>query len=126
MTRSSDLGRAGEDLVAEYYIRQGYQILERNFVPPTGKQIGELDLIVRKDQQIVFVEVKTRTSMKFGGPFEAVTRGKQVRLVRAAKFYLKFNPKYEGLEARIDVAAVDIDNPASPVIIIPNAIEDFD
>ena len=124
--RSSELGRAGEDLVAEYYIRQGYQILARNFIPPTGKQIGELDLIARKDGQIVFVEVKTRTGTKFGGPFEAVTRDKQIRLVKASKFYLKFNPQYEGLSARIDVAAVDVDNLVDPVIIIPNAIEDFD
>jgi len=121
-----DLGRKGEQLVEQKYLEQGFGLLERNYIFPHGKQMGELDLIFIKEKEIVFVEVKTRTSEKFGGPFDAVDRNKQRRLIHTAKLYLQQHPKYNGYNYRIDVAAVDIDNSLEPVIILTNAIEDLD
>ena len=121
-----DLGREGERLVEGQYNRMGFKVLERNYIFKRGKQTGELDLVFIKGNEIVFVEVKTRSNNSFGGPFEAVDINKQRKLVHTAKLYIELNPKYYQHSYRIDVAAVDIDNHAAPVIILENAIEDFD
>lgn len=122
----TDSGRAGEDLVCRHYQNLGFKLLERNYTAPFGKQTGELDLIFQKDRGIVFVEVKSRSSSKFGTPFEAVDINKQRKLVRTAKMYLHLHPQFTQFDYRIDVAAVNIDNPGQPVIILANAIEDLD
>src|SRR6185295_11396683 len=111
---------------AKKYHTDGYKLLARNYIFPKGKQVGELDLIFTKLNEIVFVEVKTRTNSKFGGPFEAVDIFKQRKLVKTAKLYLNLHKGYQNYSCRIDVAAVDIDNPENPVIILKNAIEDTD
>jgi putative endonuclease len=120
------LGAVGEEMAAKKYLEQGFKLLERNYVFHHGRQTGELDLIFAKQNEIVFVEVKTRSGNSYGGPFEAVDIHKQRKLVKTAKLYLLHHPKYRDYSYRIDVAAVDIDNPANPVIILTNAIEDFD
>lgn len=122
----SSLGQAGEELTALDYQKRGYKLLEKNYIFPHGKQIGEIDLIFAKNHEIVFVEVKARRSSKFGSPFEAVDFFKQRKLVKTAKLYMQQHSKFADFSYRIDVAAVDIDNPAQSVIIIPNAIEDLD
>ncbi|HEX5430031.1 MAG TPA: YraN family protein [Patescibacteria group bacterium] len=119
-----NLGQQGEMLVAKHYENLGFRILDRNFIFPKGKQTGELDLVALKDGELVFVEVKTRSSAKFGGPFESVDLGKQRKLVKMTKLYLQLHPELRDKNYRIDVAAVDIDNQHEPVIILPNAVED--
>jgi len=132
-----DLGKRGEDLTAVYYQKLGFKLVAKNYFFPHGKQVGEIDLIFCKEKELVFVEVKTRTSDKYGGPFEAVDLNKQRRLVKTAKLFMLQNSKWRDYNFRIDVAAVDIDpvrsetsngvdNQTPSVIIIPNAIEDFD
>ncbi|MBX4191702.1 MAG: YraN family protein [Candidatus Doudnabacteria bacterium] len=121
-----EIGARGEKLVEQKYLDQGFKLLERNYIFPHGKQIGELDLIFQKDKEIVFVEVKTRSNDRYGGPFEAVDGNKQRRLVHTAKLYLQLHPKFLEYDYRIDVAAVDVDNSDNPVIILQNAIEDLD
>src|SRR5262249_17809263 len=116
-----NLGKAGEDLVCADYKANGYRLLERNYVFRKGKQTGEIDLIFAKDKLIVFVEVKTRSSEKFGNAFEAVDYFKQKKLVHTAKLYLQLHPKFTDYDYQIDVAAVDIDNKDKPVIILTNA-----
>ena len=120
------LGQQGEDLAASHYSKLGYKLVERNFKAPFGKQTGEIDLVMAKEKELVFVEVKTRTSSKFGSPFDAVDFYKQRKLVKTAKLFLLLHPKWRDCVYRIDVAAVDIDNRAEPVIILMNAIEDID
>ena len=119
------LGKTGEDLVTVHYKSLGYTILERNFIQHFGKQMGEIDLIASKDQEIVFVEVKTRASNRFGTSFEAIDNSKKRKLVNMVKLYLNLHSQYAGFNPRIDVAAVDIDNTQQPVIILANAIEDL-
>ena len=121
-----NLGEQGERLVEQYYKQRGYKLLERNYIFPHGKQMGGIDLIFIKDQELVFVEVKARSSNQFGTPFEAVDFSKQRKLVKTAKLYLKTKPQFVDYNYRIDVAAVDIDNSENPVIILENAIEDLD
>ena len=80
MARKDELGRYGEDCAARYLIDAGYSIVERNW----RCTAGEVDLIALHAQQVVFVEVKTRSSTSFGHPFEAITAEKLVRLRRLA------------------------------------------
>lgn len=119
------LGQLGEDLVAQHYQEEGYRVVARNFIFPYGKQAGEIDLIVLREKDLIFVEVKTRAGTgRFGTAFEAVNFAKQRRLIKTVKLFVHLNKQYADYNLRIDVAGVDVDNPTQPVIIIPNAIED--
>ena len=69
------LGRAGEELAAEYFAAAGYAVLERNW----RCRQGELDLVVSDGNTVVVVEVKTRSSLDYGHPFEAVSSAKLAR-----------------------------------------------
>lgn len=95
------LGRQGEDAAARFLKRLGYQILARS----DQSKPGELDLVARDGDTIVFVEVKTRRSQEAGHPVEAVGAGKQRRLTRLAVTFLKRHGLLES-RARFDVIAV--------------------
>lgn len=106
--RRGRLGGRGEAAVAEWYESRGYRVLDRNW--RCGE--GELDLVLADEggRLVVFCEVKTRASSRFGSPFEAVTPAKQRRLRRLAGRWLA-EAKPAGLAApqlRMDVAAVRI------------------
>lgn len=77
-------GRAGEELAAAFLREKGFRIVEVNY----RCQSGEIDLICEDRGTLVFVEVKTRSAAQRGEPGQAVTRAKQVRLVKAAARYL--------------------------------------
>jgi len=95
-------GKKGEELAASYLKSQGYKILERNF----KKRYGEIDIIAQSGSTLVFIEVKTRWSRKFGLPEEAVTPWKLKSVIRTAQYYKMLHPELP--EAmRIDVVAVD-------------------
>jgi putative endonuclease len=96
-----ELGARGEETVAGWYRSSGYEVLARNWRCAQG----ELDLVLRQGDLIVFCEVKTRSSTAFGAPVEAVTRSKQARLRRAAGRYLGDGSQHAGL-VRFDVASV--------------------
>jgi putative endonuclease len=95
------LGREGEDQAALWYVRHGYQIVERNW----RSRIGEIDLVCARGNELIFCEVKTRSSDRLGNPLEAVTRAKQLRLRRLAAEYL-FLHTCGCHRARFDVAAI--------------------
>lgn len=95
------VGRYGEDLAAQYLLNQGFEILERNWRCP----IGELDLIVKGHDSVVAVEVKTRQTMTFGGPLQAITTTKAQRLRRLLASYLHQNPNPVRL-VRVDLVAI--------------------
>jgi len=111
-----DLGAAGEDLATAALKKQGYKILERNYACP----LGEIDLIARQGQSIVFVEVKTRSNLNFGGPREAVPGAKQARLKRLAEYYLK-QKRLEGVAVRFDVVGITLAAAGPQVEIIQDA-----
>lgn len=95
------LGRWGEEAAARYLTQLGYEIIERNL----RTEHGEIDLIARHDDQLVFVEVKARNSTDFGPPEDAVTPTKQQHLQDAAEAYLQAHPDFSG-DWRVDVISV--------------------
>jgi len=98
-------GIIGEKIAQDYLRNKGYEILETNFY--TKK--GEIDIIAQKDKCIVFVEVKTRTNLKFGTPAMSVDFTKKKHIKNVAKIFLQFN-KLQNYEVRFDVIEVFIIN----------------
>jgi putative endonuclease len=95
------LGAYGETRVARWYEAQGYEVLARNWRCP----VGELDLVLGRGQLVVFCEVKTRSSDRFGVPAEAVTITKQRRIRRLAMAWID-EARVRPRELRFDVASV--------------------
>ena len=110
------LGDAGEDLAARALKKQGYKILERNYVTP----LGEIDLIARHRGELVFIEVKTRRSNQFADPKDAVTPAKQARLQRLADYYLQ-RKRLGEVEMRFDVVGIIMAGDVPKVEIIQDA-----
>jgi putative endonuclease len=112
-----ELGRQGERIAAAHLRRHGYKVLYRNFRPPRG---GEVDLVCRDNDTLVFVEVKTRRSAAYGEPVEAVTSAKQHLIVRGALAWLKLlgNPE---IHFRFDVVEVRLAGTRPDVTTIKNA-----
>jgi len=94
----------GEDIAAKYLENKGYKIIERNF----RKGYGEIDIIAIQGRTLIFIEVKTRTSEKYGTPAEAITYFKLKSLIKTAEFYKVLNPKLPE-QMRIDAVLVTID-----------------
>lgn len=84
MESSHEIGRKGEDAAAELLERGGWTILARNF------RLGhkEIDLIVRRDRLVAFVEVKSRAGLRFGHPLESITRAKRAEIERVARAWV--------------------------------------
>ncbi|HKK02170.1 MAG TPA: YraN family protein [Desulfuromonadales bacterium] len=99
--KRQSLGRWGEAAAADFLRRLGMKIVERNYRTP----VGEIDIIGRQGRHLVFVEVKTRTSNRFGTPQEAVGPRKQRQILRTAQWYLS-GGRGAGLQPRFDVVAV--------------------
>lgn len=100
---TTDKGNRGEALAAKQMEKMGYEILERNF----HALKGEIDIIAKKDNYIVFTEVKYRKNEAMGSPAEAVNHWKQQHIIRAAKAYMAQNCLEEmGYDFRFDVAEV--------------------
>lgn len=106
MISDSQLGAWGEAYAARLYQRAGFQILIRNSFNSTGKRLGEIDLIVRRKDVLVFVEVKTRISVHFGLPEESIGYFKRQRLVKSACWFLTKFPEFSQFRPRIDVCAI--------------------
>jgi putative endonuclease len=101
-TDRRQLGVWGEQMAAEWYEEHGYVVMARNW----RCDMGELDLVCRKEGVLVVCEVKTRRTDTFGSPAEAVTAGKQRRIRQLAARWLREHPLgYR--EIRFDVASVD-------------------
>ena len=100
MAEHNILGKKGEELAAKFLENLGYQIIAVNW----HEKKFEIDIIAQDQNQLVFVEVKTRNTDYFGNPAEAVTSTKQKHLVDGANYYLE---KHEiDLECRFDVVAI--------------------
>ncbi|MCB9361410.1 MAG: YraN family protein [Flavobacteriales bacterium] len=104
MAQHNQLGKQGEGLAVQFLQKLGYTIIETNW----QKHKFEIDIIAQHNNEIVFVEVKTRSTAYFGKPEEAVTRAKQKHLIEGADFYLQ--EKEIDLEARFDVISVIINH----------------
>ncbi len=111
------LGKEGENRAARYLVKQGYKILERNY----RTRAGEIDLIALHRGEVVFVEVKTRTSDAFGAPELAVTPQKQRRMIKAALGYIRHKQLHQ-VPCRFDVVAIS-EASEKEIELIQNAFE---
>lgn len=96
------IGAKYEQLAADYLVQKGYQIVEQNSYTP----YGEIDITARKDEYIIFCEVKFRSSDTYGDPLEAVDTRKQRRISRAAMYVFSHDAMIGRLTCRFDVIAV--------------------
>jgi putative endonuclease len=103
-------GRRGEDLAHRYLRRQGLTIVARNFRARSGR--GEIDLIARDGDSLVFVEVKTRATTEFGTPDRAVGQQKEDEVRRAAREYVRRSGASWD-QARFDLVNIVLTDPPS-------------
>ncbi len=128
--KNESLGALGERVAKNHYKALGFKIVGENFFNRTGKQLGEIDFIAITKQDLVFVEVKTRTAeiSAFGSAVDAVTASKQQKLVKIAKLFMQNHVQYSNLNPRIDVCSIlcdSLDKTVKNITIIPNAVEDM-
>ena len=95
-------GQQAEDLACRYLQTQGLRLVERNY----RCAHGEIDLIMQQGQSIIFVEVRYRRSLRFGGGMESVDRHKQAKLIATALHYLQRDKQAARRPSRFDVVAV--------------------
>ncbi len=107
------LGRLGEDEAQKYLEEQDYKILEKNFKCSQG----EIDIIACQGKELVFIEVRTRSSLGFGEPYESINKTKQKKLIRLAQYYLKYK-NIKNCNIRFDVVSVLADRKDFKVIKI--------
>ncbi len=101
-TNNKGTGYRGEGLAAEYLRKKNFAILERNF----SNKFGEIDIIAKDKNTLVFVEVKTKIGESFGSPEEMISRGKLQRIRNMATVYLQG----KAAACRIDVVAIVLDD----------------
>lgn len=111
-------GQTGEDLAVGYLENKGYTIVERNY----RLRIGEIDIIARDGEFLVFVEVKTRRSSRFGSPFDAVDFRKQQQVSRVALAFMTRHGCGE-MAIRFDVIGVHLEKQSPRIELIKNAFE---
>ena len=111
MATKDDLGRRGEDLASDYLRESGLTIVERNWRCAQG----EIDIVARTGEELAFVEVKTRSSLAYGHPFEAITTNKLARLKRLAALWCREHP---GSHERIRIDAIGIIAPTLGLVEI--------
>jgi putative endonuclease len=99
------LGKQGEGLAIDYLKSLGYSVIEKNF----SSKFGEIDIIAEKNNCLYFVEVKTRSNLNHGAPFEAVNKRKIRHIKNAAQYYLLKNI-YPNYKLKIAVFSIVIEN----------------
>ena len=118
VSRYTQLGHKGESIAVGFLKKNGYKILEQNY----QNKLGEIDIVAKDRDTLVFVEVKTRRSDQYGHPKWAVTPRKQRKISMVALYYLKEN-RLSNPKARFDVVTI-LDRQKAPVVeIIKNAFE---
>ncbi len=114
-----DTGILGEKLAKDFLKKRGYRIYETNYRCPEG----EVDIVARHKDSLVFIEVRSKRSLEFGSPEESITPTKMERLRAVAAHYRQTHNNLPSLW-RIDVVAVEIDQKGKPlrIEIIENAV----
>jgi putative endonuclease len=116
-----ETGALGEKIACDFLGKNGYNILETNYRCPEG----EIDIIARQAETLVFIEVRTKKSRLFGSPEESITKVKKERLKTLAE---RYGQEHADLPAvwRIDVVAIQMENSGrvSRIELIENAVDD--
>jgi putative endonuclease len=113
-----ELGRKGEEVALRFLKKNGYRILERNYIC----KMGEMDIIAKEKDTLAFIEVKTRTSTEFGPPQLAVTPSKQRQLSKVALSYLN-KKQLNDVKARFDVVAILLGQKGEEIELIKDAFD---
>ena len=116
--KQQKFGEKGESLAAWFLKKNGYKIVEQNY----RTQLGEIDIIAKDKKTLVFVEVKSRRSTRFGNPKWAVTPKKQRKISMVALYYLKTTNQIDA-KARFDVVAITSNRDQPQIEIVKNAFE---
>ena len=115
MKNKTTLGNKGEAIAAKYLIAEGYVIVERNW----RHKRSEIDLICKKENTLVFVEVKTRSSTAFGEPEDAVDEKKAAKVIEGAEEYIfRYDWSYE---IRFDIVSVLIEKNRHKILHLQDA-----
>lgn len=117
--KQRERGARAEKLARRYLEQQGLQFLLANY----HCRMGEIDLIMRHDETLVFIEVRYRGNDRFGSAAETVDRTKQRKLVATALCYLQSKPKLAKLASRFDVIAISGNGPSPTIDWYPDAIQ---
>lgn len=112
------LGQSGEELACAELQRRGYAILATRY----RSRFGEIDIVARSNQTIVFIEVKTRAGDDFGGGAAAVTPWKQRRIAQMAIDYLSRNELHEQ-PCRFDVVTIDMKDSGPEIVVYEHAFD---
>jgi putative endonuclease len=118
MAGHTTTGVQGEEIAARYLLSKKYAIVQRNY----RCRYGEIDIIARKKNVLIFVEVKTRRNYAFGSPLEAVSLKKQRSISSVAQHYIQ-HEQLSGSAARFDVIAVLLNSSCPEIEHIENAFE---
>lgn len=118
LNKRQKFGKESESLAVKHLKKNGYKILEQNY----RNKIGEIDIIAKEKETLVFVEVKAKRSDFYGTPKWAVTPKKQRKISMVALYYLKAT-KQTHVKARFDVVALSSAPDDSRVEVIKNAFE---
>ena len=116
-TATREKGRQAEDIAADFLESSGYRIVERNFTC----RIGEIDIIARENEELVFVEVRSRSSQRTVNPAYSVNRTKQHKIARVAQYYLATRCR-DTPPSRFDVVIVNM-GPTPDVYLIADAFQ---
>ena len=115
MAAHNELGKAGEKEACEFLKANGYEVLATNW----KNQRAEADIIAKKNDLLLIIEVKTRSTDYFGEPGEAVGKQKQRMMVKAAEAYLEINNL--DIEVRYDIIAVIMNEKTKKLVYIEEA-----
>ena len=115
-----EVGKLGEKTARKFLKKRGYRIRETGFRCPHG----EIDIVAQQKDYLVFVEVRTKSSLDFGTPEESITQAKKKKLIASALTYINTNQKLPSLW-RIDVVAIELDDRGKTrrIELIESAIE---
>lgn len=116
MGKTQQAGLAAENAACDYLQKQGLHLVTRNY----RCRMGEIDLIMRDDTDLIFVEVRYRKNDSHGGGLQSVNSSKQTKLIRAASFYLQQKRLMDNTACRFDVVAI---NASASIEWIKNAFQ---
>lgn len=117
MDRSA-IGKRGEIEAALFLEKKGYKVLDRNY----RCRYGEIDLVARDGHTVVFIEVKTRGSDRFGAPLASVDAKKQKKILLTSQFYIESNRLFDA-DLRFDVVGIEINGGKLAFELVKNAFE---
>ncbi|GAB4219436.1 MAG: YraN family protein [Candidatus Microgenomates bacterium] len=101
-----NLGKIGEQTACNYLQNNGFKIIKRNF----QTRFGEIDIIAEKNNTLYFIEVKTRSNLDKGAPYEAVNKYKIIHVKKAANYFNVLNYKYKNYKMKIGVFSIITNN----------------